>query len=249
MTIKCIAVDDEPLALAKIVDYIDQVPFLQLCGQFENGLNALTFLQENQVDLIFLDIQMPRILGTQLLKILNKQPQVIFTTAYSEYAIEGFELNVTDYLLKPIGFSRFLQAAQKAMARMPGHQAPPAATESPAGAHQPDFVFVKTETRLQKVVLADIRYIEGLKDYLSIYTNTERILILMNFQDLLARLGEDFVRIHKSYAVPVFRIDAIEKARLKIGNQLLPIGETYRKAFIRRLERFNVDSGHGKSSS
>lgn len=233
MKIKCIAVDDEPLALEKIVDYIGQVPFFELVGSFENGLDAMAFLQENDVELIFLDVQMPQILGTQLLQVLKYKPQVIFTTAYSEYAIEGFELDVTDYLLKPIGFRRFLQAAQKALSRRPDPST--SATASPEQVQ--DYIFVKTETRLQKIKLSEIRYIEGLKDYLSIYTETSRILTLQSFNELLGQLPADFLRIHKSYVVSLAQIDQIEKNRVKIGDKYVPIGETFKKAFLNKVQK------------
>ena len=165
MTIKCIAIDDEPLALEKLVDYIQQVPFFELLGSFENGLDALVFLQDTDVDLIFLDIQMPQILGTQLVQVLTKKPQIIFSTAYSEYAVDGFEMDVTDYLLKPLNFRRFLQASQKALQRAKSSDSK---KEVVAAETVKDYAFVKTENRLVKVMLDEILYIEGLKDYLSI---------------------------------------------------------------------------------
>ncbi len=230
MKIKCIAVDDEPLALEKIVDYIGQVPFFELVGSFENGVEAMVFLQENEVDLIFLDVQMPQILGTQLVQVLKQKPQIIFTTAYSEYAVDGFELDVTDYLLKPISFRRFLQSAQKALNRM----SPDTKPEQPKASR--DFIFVKTDTRLVKVNLREIKYIEGLKDYLSIYTASERILTLQSFNELLGQLTSDFFRIHKSYVVSLRQIDQIEKNRVKIGDKDIPIGETFRKAFLKKVQ-------------
>lgn len=230
MKIKCIAVDDEPLALEKIVDYIGQVPFFELVGSFENGVEAMVFLQENEVDLIFLDVQMPQILGTQLVQVLKQKPQIIFTTAYSEYAVDGFELDVTDYLLKPISFRRFLQSAQKALNRM----SPDTKPEQPKASK--DFIFVKTDTRLVKVNLREIKYIEGLKDYLSIYTASERILTLQSFNELLGQLTSDFFRIHKSYVVSLRQIDQIEKNRVKIGDKDIPIGETFRKAFLKKVQ-------------
>ena len=237
MKVSCIAVDDEPLALGKIVDYIGQVPYLDLKGQFENGLEALTFLQENEVDLLFLDIQMPQILGTQLLQIINKKPQVIFTTAYSEYAIEGFNLDVVDYLLKPISFGRFLQATQKVLDRK--GKAPVKASVISADAKRSDYFFVKTETKLQKVKFDDILYVEGLRDYLSIYTKTERILTLQNFNELLSKLPPYFVRVHKSFVISIHQIDQIEKSRVLIGEKYISIGETYKKAFMDSIDDYS----------
>ncbi|MFT5640868.1 MAG: two-component system LytT family response regulator [Cyclobacteriaceae bacterium] len=237
MKISCIAVDDEPLALDKITDYISQVPFLDLKGQFENGLEALTFLQQNDVDLLFLDIQMPQILGTQLLQIINKKPQVILTTAYSEYAIEGFNLDVVDYLLKPISFGRFLQATQKALDRK--SKSPSQPTIVAFDTSKPDYFFVKTETKLQKVRFDNILYVEGLRDYLSIYTKTERILTLQNFNELLEKLPPYFVRVHKSFAVSMHQIDQIEKARVLIGEKYIAIGETYKRTFMESIKKYS----------
>ncbi|MEQ8240713.1 MAG: response regulator [Cyclobacteriaceae bacterium] len=236
MKISCITVDDEPLALGKIVDYIGQVPYLELKGQFENGLEALTFLQENEVDLLFLDIQMPQILGTQLLQIINKKPQVVFTTAYSEYAIEGFNLDVVDYLLKPISFGRFLQATQKVLDR---RGKTPAKKSVEADVTKSDYFFVKTETKLQKVKFNDILYVEGLRDYLSIYTKTERILTLQNFNELLNKLPPYFVRVHKSFVISIHQIDQIEKNRVLIGEKYISIGETYKKAFMDSIDAYS----------
>ena len=232
MKIKCIAIDDEPLALEKLVDYIGQVPFFELLGSFENGLDALVFLQDTDVDLIFLDIQMPQILGTQLVQVLTKKPQIIFSTAYSEYAVDGFELDVTDYLLKPLNFRRFLQASQKALQRAKNQGVKKEATVEEV---VKDYAFVKTENRLVKVMLDDILYIEGLKDYLSIYISSERILTLQSFAELQSQLSSDFVRIHKSYLIPISKVDEIEKNRVRIGDKYLPIGETYRKAFMTKI--------------
>ncbi|MAE86885.1 MAG: DNA-binding response regulator [Flammeovirgaceae bacterium] len=234
MTIKCIAIDDEPLALEKLVDYIEQVPFFELMGSFENGLEALVFLQDNDIDLIFLDIQMPQILGTQLVQVLTKKPQIIFSTAYSEYAVDGFELDVTDYLLKPLNFRRFLQASQKALQRAKSQEG---SKEVVVPDLVKNYVFVKTENRLVKVVLDEILYIEGLKDYLSIYTQSDRILTLQSFAELQSQLSSDFIRIHKSYLIPISKIDEIEKSRLRIGDKFLPIGETYRKSFLSRISK------------
>src|SRR5690606_2827254 len=168
--LNCLAIDDEPFALEIIKDYISKIPFLNLVETFDNGLSALHYLRENQVGLIFLDIQMPELTGIQLLKVLQNKPQIIFTTAYDKYALESYELNVTDYLLKPIPFERFYVAAEKALAK----------SQTAAGAEdqmssviteersQETFMFVKTENRIQKIEFADILYIEGMKDYLRI---------------------------------------------------------------------------------
>ncbi|MEM9325208.1 MAG: LytTR family DNA-binding domain-containing protein [Bacteroidota bacterium] len=238
MKLTCVAVDDEPLALEKIVDYIGQVPFLELKGQFDDGMEVLSFLQENEVDVLFLDIQMPQLLGTQLVQILKNRPQVIFTTAYSEYAMDGYELDITDYLLKPIPFGRFLKSAQKALER--------ASSSKPAGSSTPkrtqaETIFVKTEFKWQQLSLNDIKYIEGMKDYLAIHTEEGKVLTLMSFNELLDKLPSDrFMRIHKSYVVALGKIKEIEKARVIIDGEPIPIGETYKTAFLNKLKNYGM---------
>jgi len=231
---KCIAIDDEPLALKKIVDYISKVPFLECAGSFDNGLDALSFLKSTNIDLIFLDIQMPHIIGTKLVSIIKNKPQIIFTTAYDEYALEGYELDITDYLLKPISFERFLEASQKALDR----SIPVITSEiDPQSNTNGKFLFIKTEHKWQKVSIEDIRYIEGLKDYLSIYITSSRILTLQSFKSLLEKLPENnFIRIHKSYVVSISQIDAIEKKRVLVGKNWIPISDTYKTTFFKLLE-------------
>ena len=238
MTISCIAVDDEPPALAKIVDYIEQVPFLELKAQFDDGMEVLSYLQNEQVDLLFLDIQMPQLLGTQLVQILENKPQVIFTTAHSEYAVEGYEMDITDYLLKPIAFGRFLKAAQKALARK--NEAEKKKTLQSEGARSsldPEFLFVKTEFKWLQIPLDSILYIEGMKDYLAIYTEDDRVLTLMSFNELMSKLPSDkFYRIHKSYVVALKKIKEIEKSRVHIQDKPIPIGDTHKQSFLALLQ-------------
>ncbi len=235
---KCIAIDDEPLALKKIVDYINKVPFLTLDNSFDNGLDALAYLKSNPIELIFLDIQMPHITGTKLVSILKNKPQVIFTTAYDEYAMKGYELDITDYLLKPISFERFLEGSQKALDRA----VPVISQNTDANSQQnPSYIFIKTEHKWQKVAIDSIKYIKGLKDYLSIYTNKDRILTLQSFQSLLDKLpSSDFCRVHKSYVVALNQIDAIEKSRVQIGEEWIPVSDTYRNNFFKLLEAKGV---------
>jgi len=229
----CIAIDDEPLALRKISDFIKKVPFLDFKASFDNGLEALAYLKAEQVELIFLDIQMPQIKGTQLVSILKNKPQIIFTTAYSEYAIEGYELDITDYLLKPISFERFLEGAQKALDRSLPVISPATGEDTQ---QRSDFVFIKTENKWQKVGVKEILYVEGLKDYLSIYTKSDRILTLQSFTSLLEKLPpDDFIRIHKSYVVSISQILEIEKKRVLIADKWIPISDTYRNVFFNLL--------------
>lgn len=239
-TINCLAIDDEPYALEIIKDYIRKIPFLNLEDTFDDGLKALHYLREHQVDLIFLDIQMPELTGLQLLKVLQNKPQIILTTAYEKYALESYELNVTDYLLKPIPFDRFYVAAEKALARIQplsaeATETPPAvsANESP----QENFMFIKTENRIQKVEYQDILFIEGMKDYLRIVLPTEKIMTLMNFKSLMDLLpANDFVRVHKSFVIPLKKVETIERNNIKIRDRYIPIGESYRSSFYELLQ-------------
>jgi DNA-binding LytR/AlgR family response regulator len=240
--LKCIIVDDEPLALDILQDYIEKIPFLEFSGRYENGIEALNYLQSGECDLLFLDIQMEDITGIQLLKILDKKPLVILTTAYASYAVEGYELDVTDYLLKPIAFDRFLMAASKAWER---NQQLMAVKEDDAemmiaNSHN-DYFFVRTEHRLQRIDFKDILFIEGQGDYLKIITRKENLMVLQNFKKMEEILPPgDFSRIHRSYIVSLDKIDRVEKNRVEIAGQQLPIGETYRDEFFSALEQKGV---------
>ena len=246
--IKCLVVDDEPLALHILEDYISKVPFLELVKSTTNPIEALTMVQEGNIDLVFLDVQMPELTGIQFLKIANGKTKVILTTAYPQYALEGYELDVVDYLLKPIAFDRFFKSAQKAQGIIQPHIKQPA----PETGHQQvqpqqqqdfstDFIFVKSEYKIQKVYLHQILFIEGLKDYISIFTTTERIITLQNMKKMEDTLPEKhFVRVHKSYIVALNKIDSIERSRIFIGDKIIPVGDTYRDNFFQLIEGKNV---------
>ena len=245
MNIKCIIVDDEPLAINKIKAFVDKVPFLQSQGEFMSGFDALEFLHQNDIDLLFLDIQMNDITGIQLLEVLKKKPLVIFTTAYEQYAVKGFELDICDYLLKPISFERFLHAANKAYEIISIHQPKESikkVQENSNTGHIPakkDFIFLKTEYRMQKVAFNDILYVQGMKDYLLVKTATSNIMTIMTFKKLEEMLPhKDFFRIHKSYIVPINKIESIERNHVKIGNKMLPISETYKKEFFDQMQKY-----------
>jgi two-component system, LytTR family, response regulator len=228
MNYSCIAVDDEPLAIEKIVSFVERLPFLTLKATFDNAVDALAYLSTNKTDLLFLDIQMERMTGLDLLCALPDRPQVILTTAYSEYALKGYEFEVTDYLLKPYLFDRFAQAVNKAVKRL-SERAISLETSS-------DFIFVKTDYRLVKVLLSDILYIEGMRDYRCIYTSCGKILTLQTFGSFEEQLpANQFARIHKSYMVSLSKIESIEKHRVKIGKELLPVSESYRDGFYNRI--------------
>lgn len=237
--IKCLVVDDEPLALDILVDYIEKVPALELVKATTSAFEALTLAQEGKVDLIFLDVQMPELTGIQFLKIIKGKCQVILTTAYPEYALDGYELDVTDYLLKPIAFDRFYKAVQKVTNnKIPSASSP---TETIYVQNTPDFIFVKTEHKIQKINLDDILYIEGLKDYISLFTPSERIITLLNMKKMEESLpSKRFIRVHKSYIVSLDKIESIERSRITIKDKIIPVGDTYRDNFFRIIEGLNI---------
>lgn len=242
----CAILDDEPLALDLLADYCAQVPGLELKGQFDDALAGLAFLQDNPVDVVFLDIHMPRLTGVQLAQLLPQPgPRIIFTTAYDQYAVRSYELNAVDYLLKPIAFERFVQAVQKARQQLaPATPAPastPAAPAAEAHPTAPDAMFVKNEHRLQRVAFDDILYIEGMKEYLMIYTTTGKVLTLQSFRRVEEVLPPDrFARIHKSYLVALSRIEHVERGKVQVAGRLLPIGDTYRDSFTNLIKAYNL---------
>ncbi len=240
--IRCLVVDDEPLALHILEDYISKMPFLELVKVTTNPIEALQLVQDGGIDLVFLDVQMPELTGIQFLRIANGKTKVILTTAYSQYALEGYELDVIDYLLKPIAFDRFFKSVQKAQAVIQ----PTAKTElkqetASQSDFLSDFIFVKTEHKIQKVYLNDILFIEGLKDYISIFTPAERIITLQNMKKMEDALPEKhFIRVHKSYIVSINKIDSIERSRIFIGDKIIPVGDTYRDEFFKIVDGKNI---------
>ncbi|HEY0177812.1 MAG TPA: LytTR family DNA-binding domain-containing protein [Pedobacter sp.] len=250
MTLKCIAVDDEPLALDIIEDYVSKVPFLELVKRTENAIEALQLVQAGGIDLVFLDIQMPDLTGIQFLKIANNKASYILTTAYSQYALESYDLNVSDYLLKPIAFDRFYKAVEKVHNQHKNNAEPavialpviPAPAPIAAAVQQvQDFIFVKTEHKIQKIELSDILYIEGLKDYISIFTKAERVITLQNMKKMEETIPQSqFIRVHKSYIIALDKIESIERSRITICGKIIPIGDTYRDEFFKKIENKNI---------
>jgi len=241
--IRCLVVDDEPLALHILEDYISKMPFLQLVKVTTNPIEALQLVQEGGIDLIFLDVQMPELTGIQFLRIANGKAKVILTTAYPQYALEGYELDVIDYLLKPIAFDRFFKSVQKAQAIIQPSAKAEVKQEvsAPQSDFLSDFIFVKTEHKIQKVYLNDILFIEGLKDYISIFTPAERIITLQNMKKMEDALPErHFIRVHKSYIVSINKIDSIERSRIFIGDKVIPVGDTYRDEFFKIVDGKNI---------
>jgi two-component system, LytTR family, response regulator len=234
----CLIVEDEPLARNLLVDYVKKVPSLDLVGACANPMDALELLRKQPVDLLFLDIQMPEITGITLLKILQKKPLVIFTTAYSQYAMEGYELDVVDYLLKPITLERFLKAVDKAVARLQAVHQPVTLAPAQPGIEKPDFVFVKDGTKMVKVRFDEILYIEGMKDYVAIHTQEKKITSLQRMKVLEEQLPTDkFIRIHHSFIIALDAIDAVHKNEVQIGKALLPVSDSYKLAFREFIER------------
>ena len=228
-TLRVIVTDDEPLAMNLIADYVRKTPGLELVFQTTKSLDALQWVQLGKADLIFLDIQMPELTGIQFMKIIRNACQVIVTTAYTDYAVEGYEHDVVDYLLKPITFERFLIAAKKAIARFEGRN-----RETTSAS--PSCIFVKSEYRVQKINLADILYIEGLRDYIAIHTSTSKVMTLESMKNIESLLpASEFIRIHKSYIISKSKIDFIERGKVVIGKQYLPVGETYRERFMKEI--------------
>src|ERR1700676_3836404 len=243
--IRCLIVDDEPLALHILEDYISKIPFLALVKVTTNPIEALQLVQQGNVDLVFLDVQMPELTGIQFLRISNGKAKVILTTAYPQYALEGYELDVIDYLLKPIAFDRFFKSVQKAQAVLQPQMVSAKPTQAdpvhPQQDFLSDFIFVKTEHKIQKVYLNDILFIEGLKDYISIFTPAERIITLQNMKKMEDALPpKHFIRVHKSYIVSINKIDSIERSRICIRDKIIPVGDTYREEFFKIIDGKNI---------
>jgi DNA-binding LytR/AlgR family response regulator len=238
--IRCLAIDDEKLALDLISDNIRKVPFLKLEATCSNAMEAIEIMNQVPVDLIFLDIRMPGISGIQFLKTLISKPAVILTTAYSTYALEGFELDVVDYLLKPYSFERFLRAVQKAQDFLAGREREEPVSLMSAGTEQQDYIFVKSEYRLVRVDLDQVLYIEGLKDYVKIFLEDRLILTQMSMKMLEERLpAPRFLRVHRSYMVAVARIDTLQKHAITIGKREIPLGEQYRDKLFQLIQPEN----------
>lgn len=229
MDITCVIVEDEPLAEEKLRNFIAKVPFLKLLGSFDNGIEAIPFIKTNKVSLMFLDIQMDELSGIQLLESLTIRPEVILTTAYERYALKGFDFSVRDYLLKPYSFERFLQAVNKVHNYLMLERHEPPATEQ-------SFIFIKTEHRLENVRLNDILFIEGMRDYRKIHTTSKKLMTLQTFGELENSLPpRNFCRVHKSFLVALDKIENIERERIRIKDQLIPVSKTYKDEFFRRI--------------
>ena len=231
MKIKCAIIDDEPLAIELLKNYTNNVPFLELVFISQNPLDIIPFLETNTIDVLFLDIQMPQINGMQLSRIITDKTRIIFTTAYKEFALAGYEFNTVDYLLKPITFDQFYKAAQKIKLLVNNNVS--SYKEIPQPKEENLFFFVKTDSKWIKISYDEIKYIEGLKDYVMLHTQNEKIIVLENLKELAVNLEDKgFMRVHKSFIVNLNKITSIERNRIFIEKEIIPIGDTFRDIFF-----------------
>lgn len=232
MTLQCLIIDDEPMARTGLKEYIQDVAFLQLAGEFDNPMKAIDALQQQPIDLLFLDIQMPRMTGLEFLKTLAHPPLVIFTTAYPNYAVEGFELNAVDYLLKPFSFERFWKAVTRAKA-LRELAAPNNAVAAGADA---DYFFIKSDSKLIKIRYDDILFVEALQNYVAVYTSDKKYITYLTFRSIEEYLPAGrFVRTHKSYIVAAGKVESIAGNDIRIGQHHIPISRTERDAVLQQL--------------
>lgn len=232
MTINCIIIDDEPLARAGLKEYIGDIGFLNLLGSFDNALSATEIIGGGDVQLLFLDIQMPKITGLEFFKTLKDPPAVIFTTAYSQYALDGFEVNALDYLVKPISFERFLKAAHKAKEYYELKE------RNRAEGNSGDYFFIKTDSKLVKIFYDEILYVEALQNYVTIHTATRKYMTYLTFRAVEEYLpAEQFLKVHKSYIVAASKIDSIEANDIRIGQHHIPISRNQKEEVMEKLLR------------
>ncbi|MEC7755647.1 MAG: LytTR family DNA-binding domain-containing protein [Bacteroidota bacterium] len=229
---KTIAVEDEPMALEVMVDYIGKVPGLELVATFRHGMHALDYLRKHPVDLMFLDINMPDLSGMELARLLQKPPKIIFTTAYSEYAVEGFEVEAVDYLLKPVDFARFVKACERAMA-----QTKPLTTSVEPVGNEETYLLIKSGTETHKVSVDEVHFLEGSGNYVTYHTAKGKIMSLQTMKELEASLPAPFVRIHKSYIINLKHLNSFEAHQVSIGKSKIPLSQAYRDSFFSRLRQ------------
>lgn len=236
MILNCIAIDDEILALNKIKRFISKVDFIELKQYFDNAKDAIEYLEKNKTDLIFLDIEMPEINGFQFLNLLKEKPYVILTTAFDQYALKSYDFEVNDYLLKPIQFDRFLIALEKVYDQVKKDNK--LLSVAKGIEVENDHFYVKSSGKVIKIFFKDILYIEGMKDYLSIYTIEKRILTLMSFDKLISKLPKNnFLRVHKSFLIAVDKINEYNSSEIEIGNAVIPISRTYKNIFLEVMKQ------------
>lgn len=232
MAINCIIIDDEPLARAGLKEYIADVDFFNLLGEFDNALAATEILSTGQVQLLFLDIQMPKITGIDFFKTLTNPPAVIFTTAYPQYALDGFEVNALDYLVKPVSFDRFYKAALKAK-ELPGHKQQDKTVIQEAASK---YFFIKADNSLVKIMYADVLFVEALQNYVTIYTTTKKYISYLTFKSVEEYLPADaFIKVHKSFIIAANRVDSIDGNEIHIGQHRIPISRTLKDEVMEKL--------------
>jgi len=230
MNIRCLIIDDKPLAIDILADYVAKTPFLELAATTTNPIEGLSIIRNEKIDLVFLDIQMPELTGLQFMAIAGKRCKVILVTAYAEFALEGYENDVIDYLLKPVAFDRFYRAAEKAAILLKKLQPTLIADTRDSN----EYVFIKTAYRIQKVDIADILFIEALQNYIAIHTKAEKILSLQPLKKMELQLpAAKFIRVHKSYIIALRHIASIERSRIFINDVVIPIGDSYRDSFFK----------------
>jgi len=229
MIVNCVIIDDEPAAIEVLSDFTDRTPNLSLLSTFRDPLQALSFLRDTKVDLIFLDINMPELNGMELLKVLIHPPLVIFTTAYTEYAIESYEKNAVDYLLKPVTFERFLIAVNKAQSRLMNKNPQVIDTTQTSSANE-EIIYLKSGPKTHRIVLNDVSYLEKEGHYISFYLSDKKVVARLSMKDVFEVISkEKFIQVHKSYIVSIAHIKTIERHQIKIGESYIPIGKTHRK--------------------
>ncbi len=225
--ITCISIDDEPLALKQINSYIAKVPYLKHQESFSSAIKALDYLNKNQVDLMFVDINMPDLSGMEFVRSLNNPPKVIFTTAYREYAVEGFEVDAADYLVKPISFAAFLKSADKCKERFFNEN-----KNEDSSKVDDQFLFVKSEYKIVRIDLNEITYIEGMRDYVRIHLSTQKpIMALLSMSKVMQQLPENYMRVHRSYIVNLNKINTIERMRIVFDKVYIPVSDQYKDDF------------------
>lgn len=231
MKIKCILADDEPLARKGLKEYIADTDFLELIGEFDSPLKAMDLIGKGEVQLLFLDIQMPRITGLDFFRSLQNPPPVIFTTAYPQYALEGFEVNALDYLVKPVSFDRFLKAALKAKEYYEVREGNTAAGPS-------DYLFIKADNKLVKILFEEVLYVEALQNYVTVHTTSKKYMTYLTFRSVEEYLPADkFLKVHKSYIVAVSKIDSIEGSDIRIGDRHIPVSRNQKEEVMEKLLR------------
>jgi two-component system LytT family response regulator len=237
MKIKCLAIDDEPFALRQLADFIERTPFLVLVGQCSSGYEVLELLPETQVDLMFVDIQMPDLTGIELIKSIENGPRVIFTTAYEEYAIEGFKVDAIDYILKPFGYPEFLKAANKARSYF--ELMNKANTQINANE---ECLFIKSDYKIMRIEFDDIQFVEGMREYVKLHLlHTKPVMTLMSMKSIEEKLPTSkFMRVHRSFIVNLSRITIIERNRIVFNNNYIPISDQYKEKFQEYLDKFFI---------